>query len=96
MEDRLDDLADRFSKVMSEGARRVEDAFDKGVHAVKDNPDVASGRFKTFLKSATGGAVLVIVGFVWFFYTVGLFDKPIFPILLIVLGLYLMYRSKQA
>jgi hypothetical protein len=95
IEDRLDDLADRFSKVMSEGARRMEDALDKGVQAVKENPDIAGGRVKTFFKSPTGGAVLVIVGLVWFFYTVGLFDKPIFPILLIVVGLYLMYRSKK-
>jgi hypothetical protein len=95
IEDRLDDLADRFSKVMSDGARRVEDAFDKGMQSVKENPDLASGRFRSFFKSPTGGMILVIVGLVWFFYTVGLFDKPVFPILLILVGLYLMYRNKR-
>jgi hypothetical protein len=96
VEDKLDDLADRFSKAMTEGVKRMEDAFGKGMQAVKDNPNLASGKVKGFFRSSTGGAVLVVIGFVWFFYAIGLLGQPIVPILVIILGFYLMYRYKGA
>ena len=43
-----------------------------------------------------GGAVLIVIGFVWFFYAVGLLDNPIFPIIVIVIGFYLMQRYKSS
>lgn len=95
VEDKLDDLADRFAKVMTDGAKRMEEVFVKGVQTIRDNPSLASGRVKGFFTSSTGGAVLVVIGFVWFFYAAGLLDEPVFPIIVIVLGLYLMYRYRE-
>lgn len=95
VEDKLDGFADRFSKAMTDGVKRMEDAFDRGMQSLKDHPDITSGRVKGFFTSSTGGAVLVIVGFVWFFYAVGLLGQPIFPILVIILGIYLMYRYRS-
>ena len=95
VEDKLDDFADRFSKAMSESVKRMEDAFDKGVKSIKENPNLTSGRVRGFFTSSTGGALLIVVGFVWFFYTIGLFKQPIVPILMIVLGGYLMYRYRD-
>jgi hypothetical protein len=94
VEDRLDDVADKFSKVMAEGVRRMEDAFDKGMKKIKDNPSIEGGNVKDFFFSSTGGGVLVVFGVIWFLYAIGLFDHWLFPLLVIALGLYLMYRHK--
>jgi len=93
-EDKLDGFADRFSKAMTDGVKRMEEAFDRGMKSIKDKPELTSGKVKGFFTSSTGGAVLIIVGFVWFFYAVGLLGQPIFPILMIILGIYLMYRYR--
>ena len=95
IEDKLDDFADRFSKTVTDGAKRMEEAFDRGIKGFKENPNISSGKVKGFFTSSTGGAVLVVIGFVWFFYAVGLFDQPIVPILMIVLGFYLMRRYRN-
>ncbi len=95
VEDKLDDFADRFSKAVTDGAKRMEEAFDRGIKGFKENPNISSGKVKGFFTSSTGGAVLVVIGFVWFFYAVGLFDQPIVPILMIVLGFYLMRRYRN-
>jgi len=95
VEEKLDDFADRFSKTLSEGAKRMEDAFEKGMKSLKDNPNIASGRVKGFFTSSQGGAILLVVGLIWFFYAVGLLGQPIFPIIMIVLGIYLMYRYRD-
>jgi hypothetical protein len=98
VEDRLDDVAERFSRVMSDGVKRMEGAFERGMENLKR--DEAFGEKTTkvthFFQSSTGGVVLILLGFVWFFYTIGWFDSPIFPILLIVIGFFMMqkYRSR--
>jgi hypothetical protein len=97
VEDKLDDLADRFSRGMTDGVKRMEAAFDRGMENLKNDPNIGSQttRVKSFFKSSTGGVVLILIGFVWFFYTIGWFDSPVFPILLIILGFYLMQRYKN-
>ena len=40
------------------------------------------------------GIVLIGVGIVWLLYIAGLFEHVIFPILLIVLGIYFVVRSR--
>jgi hypothetical protein len=97
VEDKLDDLANRFSKAMTDGVKRMEEAFERSMENVKNNPDFGAQttRVKSFFKSSQGGAVLIVIGFVWFFYAVGLLDNPIFPIIVIILGFYLMQRYKN-
>ncbi|MEE9269224.1 MAG: hypothetical protein V3V49_03095 [Candidatus Krumholzibacteria bacterium] len=95
VEDRLDDIANRFSKAMSEGVKRMEGAFDRGLKSVRENPELSKARIKGFFRSSTGGGILLIVGFVWLFYAVGLLDKPVFPIIVILLGFYLLYRHRD-
>ncbi len=95
VEDRLDDIANRFSRAMSEGVKRMEGAFDKGIKSVRENPELSKAKIKGFFGSSTGGGILVIVGFVWLFYAIGLLDQPVFPILLIALGFYVLYRNRK-
>ena len=95
VEEKLDRFADRFSKAMTDGVKRMEEAFDRGMKSLKDKPEITSGKVKGFFTSSTGGAVLLIVGFVWFFYAVGLLGQSIFPILMIIMGIYLMYRYRS-
>jgi hypothetical protein len=40
------------------------------------------------------GLMLVGLGIVWLLHTLGILDQPIFPILLIILGVYFIVRSK--
>ena len=95
MEEKLDEFADRFSKAVTDGVKRMEGAFEKGVHDIRDNPSFSKSRVRGFFTSSTGGSVLVVIGFVWLFYAVGLLDKPVFPALLIILGFYIMHRYKS-
>jgi hypothetical protein len=90
MEEKLDEVADKFSKTMSEGVKRMESAFQN----IRDDA-ATRGKIKGFFTSSTGGAVLIVVGVLWFFYAVGLFNQPVFPIILIVIGVYLMLRYKS-
>ena len=40
------------------------------------------------------GLVLVGLGIIWLLHTLNILDQPVFPILLIVLGVYFIARSK--
>jgi hypothetical protein len=93
-EDKLDDFADRVSKTISDGVKRVEDAFERSKHSFREHSSISGGRWKGWISSPSGGAVLILVGFIWFFYAIGLLDQPIFPILLIILGFYFLLRKQ--
>ena len=80
---------------MGEGVKRMEGAFEKGIKSVRENPELSRAKIKGFFGSSTGGGILVIVGFVWLFYALGLLSMPLFPILVIFMGLYVLYRSRK-
>jgi hypothetical protein len=40
------------------------------------------------------GLMLVALGLVWLLNSLGVLNQPVFPILLIVLGIYFIARSK--
>ena len=94
-EDKLDDMADKFSHAMSEGVKKMEDAFDRASASIKDNPPVTTDKIKGFFSTASGAGVLIIVGLIWFLYTIDFFSTWIFPILLTAFGVFLLYRQKR-
>jgi hypothetical protein len=89
MEEKMDEVADKFSKTMSEGVKRMEAAFQN----IKDDAETRS-KVKGFFASSTGGVVLIVFGIVWLLHTLGFFATPVLPIILIVIGIYLMLRYK--
>lgn len=94
-EAKLDAFADKFSHALSDGVKRMESAFEKGREEIRDNPNFSKSRVRGFFTSSAGGSILVVIGFIWLFYAVGLLDKPVFPALLIILGFYIMHRYKS-
>lgn len=123
-EQRLDRVADRVSGAVSEGVRILEDAFEKGKDALRDEPrgpgaegpgvagtTGAAGATRTVgAAGSTGtagpaestpsrgsprlGLLLVAIGILWLLHALGILDQPVFPILLIIVGVYFIVRSK--
>jgi hypothetical protein len=90
-DEKLDEVADKVSKTMSEGVKRLESAFE----SVKDNPEETKGKVKNFFKTSTGGTVILIIGILWLFLSQGWLTFPLFPVIVIGIGIYLMYRYKS-
>ncbi len=90
---KLDEVAEKFSKAMNDGVKRMEEAFQKGKESFQQH-HVATDRWKHHALSPTGGFIIVGVGIVWLLYTLGVFSHPVFPILVIVLGLFLIFRRR--
>ncbi|MFH1754310.1 MAG: hypothetical protein ABIA59_01275 [Candidatus Latescibacterota bacterium] len=92
-EKKLDEVTEKFSKTVSDGVKRVEDTFEKGKERFENNPE-AMDRWKSFVISPSGGVILIIFGILWLLYTLGVFNHPVFPILLIITGLYLIFKKR--
>lgn len=93
LEDKLDAVMDRFSKSLTEAAKRIEDAFEKSKEGLKESK-IISEKYKSVFGTPTGGFILTVFGFAWLLYTLGAFNQPIFPVILILLGLYMMVRRR--
>jgi len=91
-EGKLDEYANKISQVVSEGVKRVEEAFEKGKENLRSESDEGGAKGKK--GSARSGIVLIGVGIVWLLYIAGLFGHVIFPILLIILGIYFVVRNR--
>jgi hypothetical protein len=92
-ESRLDEYANKISKVVNDGVKRVEEAFDKGKENLRSS-GAEEGEEGGKKGSTRTGIVLIGIGIVWLLYIIGLFGNPTFPILLIVLGIYFLVRKR--
>jgi len=68
-----------------EWEQRLDRMADRVAGSVKDGVKKGSPRL---------GLALVALGIIWLLHTLGILDQPVFPILLIVLGVYFIARSK--
>lgn len=91
-EERMDGYAERFSRIVSDGVKKLEDAFDRGKTNFKD--DIESEERHRLAGSPRLGLVLLGLGLVWLLYTLGVLRQPIFPVLMIVLGIYFLLRNR--
>jgi hypothetical protein len=93
-ESKLDQYASKISNAVNEGVKRVEDAFEKGKENLKAREGDGEGGFKSLKGSPKSGVVLIGIGIVWLLYIAGLFEHVVFPILLIILGIYFIVRNR--
>ncbi len=99
-EERLDRVADRVAGGVKDGVRVLEDAYAKGKEGLMNESRASSTG--TAAPETTGakkgsprlGLGLVALGILWLLHSLGILDQPIFPILLIILGVYFIARSK--
>jgi hypothetical protein len=91
-EGRLDEYANKISQAVSDGVKRVEEAFEKGKQNLRS--EGGEGGLKGLKGSPRSGIVLIAIGIVWLLYIAGLFEHVIFPILLIIVGIYFVVRSR--
>ena len=90
-EEKLDEMADKVSQTVSEGVKRLEET----VKTIKGRPELSEGRLKTFFTSPLGGLIVVIIGVLWFFNAVGLFENKVLPVILIAIGIYMIFKFKS-
>lgn len=101
-EQRLDRYADRTAQAVRQGVHVLEDAFDKGKETLKEETAgsrtgvAGAGADESPARKGSPrlGLVLVFLGIVWLLHSLGILDQPVFPILLIILGVYFIARSK--
>lgn len=99
-EQRLDRVAERVAGSVKDGVRVLEDAYEKGKEGLMNETRAPSGG--TGDPEAGGakkgsprlGLALVALGIIWLLHSLGILDQPVFPILLIILGVYFIARSK--
>ena len=94
-EEKMDTTADKFSKSISEGVRRMEESFEQSKKNLTESTSI-SEKYKHIFNYPTGGFLLVVVGFVWLMYAVGFFEIWLFPIILIIIGLYMMLKKRSS
>ena len=102
-EQRLDRVAERVAGTVKDGVRVLEDAYEKGKDGLKTESTAPGASADPSTAPATGGVkkgsprlglALVALGIVWLLHSLGILDQPVFPILLIILGVYFIARSK--
>lgn len=97
-EERLDRVADRVAGGVKDGVRVLENAYEKGkeglMNEAKGATSAAPETGATKKGSPRLGLGLVALGILWLLHSLGILDQPIFPILLIILGVYFIARSK--
>jgi hypothetical protein len=92
-ESKLDEYANRISGAVSDGVKKVEAAFEKGKENIKAEEGTGEG-LKGLKGSPKLGLIMVVVGILWLLFTLGFFDQWIFPVLLMIVGLYFVIRNR--
>lgn len=92
-EERLDRVAERVAGSVKDGVRVLENAYEKGKEGLMDETQ-GSATGTTKKGSPRLGLALVALGIIWLLHSLGILDQPVFPILLIILGVYFIARSK--
>jgi hypothetical protein len=90
-EEKLEEVAERVSKTVSEGVKRLEEAAAN----IGQCPEFSEGRVKRFFTSSLGGLVVTIIGILWFFNAVGLFQNWVVALIVTGIGIYMIFRFRS-
>lgn len=93
-EQRLDRVAERVAGTVKDGVRILEEKVEKHASGAGTDPSDAAAAGGAKKGSPRLGLALVALGIVWLLHSLGILDQPVFPILLIILGVYFIARSK--
>lgn len=100
-EEKLDRAAERVAGSVKDGVRVLEDAYERGREGLFDEARGASAGQAAAPEAGSTkkgtprlGLALVALGIIWLLHSLGILDHPIFPIILIILGVYFIARSK--
>jgi hypothetical protein len=91
-EERLDEAMEKLNASISEATKRLEDSFEKARRDLENTMPTAQ-RYRELLRSEAMWVVLLVLGVLWLLYTLHFFDQVIFPIVLIVVSLFMMLRK---
>jgi hypothetical protein len=92
-ENKLDEYAEKLSGVVSDGISRMEKLYEQTKENLKSDATTAD-KLKKIGEYPKTGHVLIGLGIVWLLYTFDVFDYKIFPILLIILGAFIVLRKR--
>jgi len=92
----LEDAYEKGKETLKEefDPRREATPSAPGATAETSGPAVTPVTKPALKGSPRLGLILVGLGIVWLLNTLGILDQPVFPILLIVLGVYFIARAK--
>jgi len=88
-EKRRESLHDKLDSGTRASSETIANANDPA-----SQPGSTAETRRTFKGSPRTGLVLVAVGIIWLLNSLGVLSQPIFPILLIGLGVYFVARAK--
>lgn len=92
-ESKLDEYAEKLSSVVSDGISRMEKLYDQTKENLKSDATTAD-KLKKIGEYPKIGQVLIGLGIIWLLFTLHVLDNWIFPVLLIVLGAFIVLRRK--
>jgi len=90
-EERLDGYAEKMSQTVTDGVKKVEEAFDKGKQNLREDMDTDESRFRG---SPRMGAILLACGIVWLLAVLLPGSGWLFPVIVMGAGIYLMIRNR--
>jgi len=90
---KMDQTARRLTDTVTDGVKRIEEAFEKGKENVREDIKGSEG-MQNLKGSPRMGLLLLGLGFAWFLNTVGVANHWAFPIILMAAGLYFVLRNR--
>lgn len=91
-EERLDGYAEKLSQTVTDGVKKVEDAFDKGKENLRTDMDTTEE--SRFRGSPRMGAILVAGGLIWLLAVLLPGSAWLFPLIVVAIGVYFLIRNR--
>ena len=92
-EDKLDEYASKLSGAVSEGVTRLEETFERQKQKMSDNEKLVERERRG--GSSKMGVLLLVLGILWLLNSVGAFHQPIFPVIMIIVGVFFIARNRS-